>query len=397
MAMVENNWRQAWIALRFFLIWGLCFGGLLGFVSGALIFPLFGATLSTPWGLGIGAGLGALVGAIAAAASLFAPITPNNVQNYRRRLSLTLGALVAVAAPLLVHLTSINILWYPSGYYDWRTEFRALYPVPNAFWLPSMLAAAFWGALSAAYVAHRFAEYCALNVQVGQDTTTQTPVVDHPNDIPIYWMGKFVSRWWLYPVMMVVGGLVNYGMQLAQHQYYSSYNSYTVAAPSFTGHFVIGAMAGIFYAFGAGLLMGASNGLLLTFLNRIGFLEYAPDMAEARYRRVVTAITASFTLVMGTLMTFGALSPQRGPLMGYESSLVALLAGLVAAGVAAFTAGRIAQDYAPRYFAARSKRKSLPKDTALLTAPVVLGDDGELMPDLFEAEPMRAKNGVEIL
>lgn len=375
--MVENNWRQAWLALRFFLIWGLSFGGVLAFISGALIFPLFGATFTVPWGLGIGAGLGVAVGLISGIATLFAQITPENVRKYRRRLSLAIGGLVALAAPTLVHLTSPNILWYPTNFQTWNIQAFSTNIVLNAFWLPSIVATLFWGGLSAAYVAHRFAEYCALNVQDDMEDARYTRVTDHPNDIHVYWMGKFVSRWWLYPVMMVVGGIIHYQMQITQYELYGNY-----LAPNFLSSFPIGMGAGAIYMVMASLLMGASNGLMLRFLNRIAFVEYASEMPQKRYHRFVTAITVTFTLVMGVLMTFGLLGPQVGPLLTRDSSLIALLAGLAAAVVGALTAGLIAHSYTGRYFAVREKRKNESltalDDGLSLSQALMLDSDGEL-------------------
>lgn len=376
--MVENNWRQAWLALRFFLIWGLVFGGVLAFISGALIFPLLGATFTVPWGLGIGAGLGIAVGLISGITTLFVQITPQNIRKYRRRLSLAIGGLVALAAPTIVHLTSPNVLWYPVGYYDWNSQASFTHVVLNAFWLPSILAALFWGGLSAAYVAHRFVEYCALNVQESMEETRVIRVTDHPNDIHIYWMGKFLSRWWLYPVMMIAGGIINYQMRLTQYELYSYYD----AAPQFLPVFIIGAGAGVLYMVMASLLMGASNGLMLRFLNRIAFVEYASEMPQKRYQRLVTLITVTFTLVMGVLMAFGLLGPQAGPLLYLGSSLIGLLAGLAAAVVGAITAGSIARSYTGRYFAVREKRKNESltalDDGLSLSQALMLDSDGEL-------------------
>lgn len=396
--MVENNWRQAWLALRFFLIWGLAFGGVLAFISGALIFPLFGATLTVPWGLGIGAGLGVAVGLISGIATLFVSITPENVRKYRRRLSLAIGGLVALAAPTLVHLTSPNILWYPT-LQTWNIQAFSANIVLNAFWLPSVVAALFWGGLSAAYVAHRFAEYCALNVQDSMEETRYIRVTDQPNDIHVYWMGKFVSRWWLYPVMMVAGGIIHYQMRLTQYELYGYYD-----VPQFVPLFIIGAGVGAIYMVMASLLMGASNGLMLRFLNRIAFGEYASDMPQKRYQRLVTAITVTFTLVMGVLMAFGLLGPQAGPLLYLGSSLIGLLAGLAAAGVGAVTAGIIARSYTGRYFAVREKRKNeslTAMDDGLdglkLGQTLVLDSDGELTLRPFDSIESADENDGDML
>lgn len=391
--MVENNWRQAWLALRFFLIWGVVFGGLLGFISGALIFPLFGAILTVPWGLGIGTGLGLGVGLITGIVTLFVQVAPENVRKYRRRLSMAVGGLVTVAAPLLVHLTSPNILWFPAGFRDWNGDWIAGNVVFTAFWLPSIVAAALWGGLSAAYVAHRFAHYCALNVQEGMENAPHTPVIDHPNDIPIYWMGKFLSRWWLYPTMMIAGAIIHYQMQLTR------FNLYDWADAPTLRDSLIGALAGGAYIVMASLL-GAGNGLLLLFLNRITFVEYLGNISQQRYQRIVTAIAVAFTLTTGVLMAFGLLGPQAGSLIYMDTSVIALLAALVAAVVGAVTAGSIARSYSKRYFDVREKRKNASVSTIEdamdgaglgVEQTVILDSDGELV--LHPLDALESANG----
>lgn len=339
--MVLMGWRQAWLALRFFLLWGICFGGLLGFITGSLIFPIFGTLYSTIWGLAMGFGLGLAASIITAILTLIIPVVTKNAKVYRRRLSIGVGIFVALASGLIVHVTSEGILWYPSYYVGDLVEF-------TPYHLPSILSAICWGGLSAAFVAHRFVEHCAYEIQDHFPRNYRPAAFDFPGDTAAYWLGKFVRRWGIYPVMAVAGGIIVQNMA-------SGYSGLTEV--SGTAVFMNGMVIGVLYAAVTAILIGVSNGLLLTFINRIYFHEFYPDMTQERYQQIVGIMAGLFTLTITVMMAFGLFAPQAGALLYTTSTLQALIVGLLAALFAAITASLIAREYSERYFTIQENNK----------------------------------------
>lgn len=326
---------QAWLGLRFFWLWGTFFGTLLGFITGSLIFPILGTLYATAWGFGLGFSLGLAAGLIAAIKAMITPIDLENVKAYRRGLSLSFGIFIALAAGLLFHISTKDILWGNS--YSGIGEF-------SPYYLPSILSAILWGGLAAAYTAHRFAEHCARFIPLREWREYQPAILGYPDGVTGYWVGHFMGRWSIYPVMAVAGGLIGQHMQ----------SGYTKSAS--TSIFLSGMIVGLLYAAFAALLVGAVNGLMLTFVNRICFHEYFPDMPKEHYQRISGRLAGFFTFGIGVMMAFGLLAPQPGYLLSSALAQQALIVALLAAAFAGITASMIAREFSERYFEAQERR-----------------------------------------
>lgn len=328
--------QQAWLAVRFFWLWGIAFGTLLGFVTGSLIFPILGTIFSTIWGIMMGFCLGLMSGVMVAIATLIAPVSLETAKVYRRRLSIALGIVVSLGAVYFLHITSVGTLWenpYMYGDSDYSTF--------TPYYWPSMVSALFWGGLSAAYVAHRFVELCAREAQDQSHPEYRPVVLDFPDDIVAYWVGRFFGRGSIYPVIVVAGSLISLNLQ-----------------PGATSErvfrlFLNGAIFGLVYALIAALLVGLANGLMLTFLNRIILHEYFYDLTQQHYQRIVSRLSGLFTLAMGVMVAFGLLAPQPGRLLHSSPALRALGIAFLAATFTALMASMVARDFARWYFESR--------------------------------------------
>src|SRR5688572_27642242 len=136
--------------IAYFAIWGLIFGVLLGAFSGTAILPYFGTMYATIWGAGIGLACGIISGVVATVIRARSFHRDTDLDRFRRTLSLGIGGLTAILAPVILVLTTNGVLWGSDLLSD-MLPWTAL----------SLFSASFWGGLSAAYIASHYPAYIA--------------------------------------------------------------------------------------------------------------------------------------------------------------------------------------------------------------------------------------------
>jgi hypothetical protein len=311
----------------YFFGWGMFWGGWLGALAGTLILPVLGTIFSVAWGLGLGIAFGIVAAFLAA---FLYPMQPNleGVTFYRRRLTLLVGAVTAIGAPIVLLITSLDVLWKnPIWDVDSSRDFVLMV---------SLLAACIFGGLAAAATASRYTDNAAgkLDVLDGFGNVV---------DIERYFM-KHAMRWWVFltsATCVALFAVTDYSERSSF--YYAAKNPLSIAIE----YFIVGLI-------GTGIvivLLSLGIGALLGFLNRVYFAEYASHWTMERYRVAVMVIVGAGTLGMAAVwLHLSLMSRDWLPFIGIV--VVALYAAYLARG------------YAEHYYEGleKPKRKGKPKN-----------------------------------
>jgi hypothetical protein len=268
--------------IGYFMSWGTYYGLVLGAWSTGMMSFGFGAVFGIPWGLGIGATCGLVSGLLVAAIQAFTFHPDVDLTGYSRRLSLVVGAVVGIMAPLLLITTSRGILWR-----DYTTS-------GAEFFIPCVIASIFWGSLSAAYTAYNYPFWIA-SLMMGQkeifpykwsyDSTLMSLIRTSANRMTIV-IGAALGLAW------------NVGPYLLDREIYRSREGNLIAGVIegiLEGIVITPILMGIFALAIAGLI---------TFLGRLLFSE---DTLSQAQRTFLTAMSTIFTgLVLSVpVTTFG--------------------------------------------------------------------------------------------
>jgi hypothetical protein len=261
--------------LSYFLVWGIVYGALLGGYAGTALIPFYGSIVGFSLGLMCGL-VGGVIAGIAAVTSEAANFDPDtNLDLHRRRIARNIGASV-VLAPLLFWIvgTGVNRGFFGLGLI--------------------LLLALPWGALSAAYVGHRFPDFIIKIMtkgKRGQRAEESDSFVPHSSvnrsATALWTRGR--GRWAF--IMGFGGTLVAMLVNLITYM--------TVRRAPFAQDIIsalciaiLGGIAGEFlWAY-----IALGNGALLTFLKRLVFQDYFPDLPPNRLRNIITTIAFVFTL-----------------------------------------------------------------------------------------------------
>jgi hypothetical protein len=268
--------------LTYFIFWGCFYGLLLGAFAGTAIFPIFGTMYSVIWGTGVGAACGVLSGALAAFVHRTSFHHDTDLDAFRRRLSLGIGALTAVAAPVILYATSRGVLGDSALMQD------------MAPWtVLSLFAASFWGSLSSGYIASHYGSFIARLTTRREYEEEFIPQERNEVLTATRDLMRVGTPRWLYAVV-AIGFAALYTVSTSRSVSY-------FRTPNFLeliGYLGVGAVSGALGLFVAGFYLAFGNAALLTFLKRLIFREYASHMPPTWYRRTLTAIAFVFTVAV---------------------------------------------------------------------------------------------------
>jgi hypothetical protein len=293
----------------YFLKSGIFWGSALGMLAGTVVFPFFGSIVGAIWG----ALIGVITGMIAAFTTVLvypAQPLPEKTTSDRRRLTLILGGVTLFSMPALMMLTTNGILW---GEYYPFSMVRVLF-VLIAISCPL-------ASLSIANSASRF-----VDVQADE------------NDDPLAEFGDPKTS-------------LEYFLRQPTHKWVVIFLGVWVAVDALVSHYEIQSIIqfGLMVLVSATLsivLLSSLIGVLLGFLNRIYFVEYASHWTLARYRMVMMGLVGGLVgiMLLFWVYTWFAFSP------------VPFVSG--------FYAAYRARGYAERYYEmqGKPKRKGKPKN-----------------------------------
>jgi hypothetical protein len=321
----------------FYVGWGFTYGITLGMIAGTLIFPYFGTMYSTVWGAGMGIALGIASGALMAFYNAAAWRIPPDWSDYRRFLTPLVGGLVSLGAGGLLIATTQGFLWGAG------TE--GFFP----FFLPSLGAAMFWGGLSSAYATSRYADwYSSIAIKQKHDVEVNETLPEKQGTVLRFVRLTFVKQWWL----IGVGAIIGLGVSV-----WTRLNSFDIPTNFELLQAVFnGVVGGLVFAVGALLLYSLTVGLLIAFLNRIYFLEYAAYAPLPWYRRMVQ-ITVGLFLLAATGIFAAPLLLNPSTLFSVGNLPILLLPLIVT-----LTGINIAHHYSAWYYAEeKTKIKGVPR------------------------------------
>ena len=281
-------WRTMW----YFFINGLVYGLVLGAWSTTIMFPIIGTFFGLLWGAGIGTACGLVCGVLVSLIQTFS-FHPDIAQ-YSRRLSIGLGTLVAIIAPILLIATSSGILW---------GEYRSDAP---GLLIPSLVAVIFWGGLSAAYVAYNYPVWFTGPMRGG--------LANYGFDATFWPIIKTILQKDTCAITLILGGVLGAAMRSNDFLRFERMNT-TVLNEGRNG-----AVAGMIGAALVVLVVSFGAATLITFLRRLMFSD---DSSSHRQRLILTGSAAIFTgvvccwplIVFKGLLNWGWLFPALGTLL----------------------------------------------------------------------------------
>ena len=268
--------------ISYFTVWGLIYGVLLGAFSGTAILPYFGTLYSTVWGAGIGIACGILSGVVASVIRARSFDHDTDFDRFRRRLSLGLGALIAIAAPLMLFGSTRGVLWR-SGMMRDMLPWTAL----------SLLSASFWGGLSSAYIASHYPAFIAHLTARREydDIDIERPQARREVSSALFMLMRAGRTRWVFLVAAGLGGLIN----VISGSNFASYSDRTLSVVEGAAYFGIGGVLGVIATFFMGLYVSFGTAALLTFLKRLIFREYFPHLPLRWSRGILTLTAIIFT------------------------------------------------------------------------------------------------------
>lgn len=269
--------------ISYFTIWGLFYGVVLGAFSGTAILPYFGTLYSTVWGAGIGIACGILSGVVAAVIRARSFNHDTDLDRLRRNMALGLGALIAIAAPVLLLGSTRGFLW-GSGMMRDMLPWTAL----------SLLSASFWGGLSSAYIASHYPTYIARLTARREYDESEVDLPQAKRDISIALrtlMRAGLTRW-VFLLGAIAGGFISL---VNASSFISGYSGLALNPGQAVAYVGIGGVLGLIATFFVGLYVSFGNAALLTFLKRLIFREYFPHMPPRWYHWTLTITAFVFT------------------------------------------------------------------------------------------------------
>lgn len=267
--------------ISYFLSWGMIYGCVFALWSTTIMLPVIGTIFGFIWGIGLGVACGLLCGAVASLIQAYTFHPDVNLPAYRVRMSLVMGVMVGVVAPALLHLTSHTVLWGPGA--------RGI----ETFYAPSMLAAIFWGGLSAAYVGHGYPLWLA-QIMMGKPyfSTARLSIEDAISAL---------TRSGIIRVALSLGALIGAVWGGSDVLRSSLLRDPAIPNPGLPMKVImqgtVGGIAGIIAAFVVLLLICCGVAALIVLLKR---LLFANDTLISSHRERIT-LTAAATLLTGII------------------------------------------------------------------------------------------------
>ena len=255
--------------ISYFLTWGAIYGLVFGLLSTTIMLPLIGSMFGLVWGTGIGVACGLLCGVTASLIQAFTFHTDVDLPRYRLRMGLGMGVLVGIIAPLLLIVSSGEILWGE------RAEAAVYY-------VPSLIAVLFWGSLSAAYVGHGHPLWLShIVMRKPSCATAQFSIED---------IVSALKRSGIFWRVLALGGFIGtvWGA--------SDLVAYTSTDRIMRG--LLGGVAGITAAFVVLLLVCWGAAALIVFLKRLLFLNETMSTTSHAERITLTTAAALLTGVI---------------------------------------------------------------------------------------------------
>lgn len=287
--------------IAWFIFWGIIYGLMLGALCGTLLLPGFGTSYAATWGLGIGVALGIACGAGIALMNAFRFRTPYDLTRYRRGLTLGVGAFVSLGAAVLLVATTEGILWGMGS--------EGFLP----FFLPSLLGAMFWGGLSSAYAASRYADWYTRSIFKQKNDGSVDDQLEEK-------MGIFerLVRQSVRPdrnlALITICTMLGFGVTWL---FGFTASAYILRSVSEFAYIIL--MSLLFLI--AALILGTmAGGYLTVFVNRIYALEYRPDLSADALQRRVQLLVCGFLALAALVFVMPYFNPyviRSGELVGY--------------------------------------------------------------------------------
>lgn len=266
--------KYAFDTLIYFVQWGMLYGVILGAWSTTLMFPVLGTMFGSMWGAGIGTACGLLCGGLVAVIQAYTFHPDVDLDVYRRRLSIGIGLLVGIMAPLILMLTSQGILWGE------RANSPGVLPI-------CLIAVIFWGGLSAAYVGHGYPLWLANRV-IGRNDTPGSQRVFGATFVAILKYGLSLPA-------LTLGGIAGLVIHMAHYVRGRAIDN-TFGLVILNG--AVGIVAGIIGAVIITLMITAGTVAFIVFVKRLLFSNDTLT-STSHYERV--GITLSAVIFVGLL------------------------------------------------------------------------------------------------
>lgn len=321
-----------------FTFWGLIYGLILGSLSGTMILPGFGTIYAATWGIGIGLTLGLVCGIATALVNATRFQTPYDLTTYRRHISVVVGVFVSLAAPLLIVATTYRFIWGPS------TE--GFFP----YFVPSLLGAMFWGGLSAAYAASRYADfYTSSLVKQKNDTVMMELLPPTESNMPYFLRRLGLTGWW---------SRLGMGLLIVAYAIFKNSSSLSGSATDTLSDVFQTLLNLLVVVTILVWVVSITGGYLVAFVRRLILTEYFPELSAEKLQHLIAALVHTFALVV--------MVPLAMTLFNMAMSRVRVMADmLIFASLLQLMAWRMTQGYGA-WALANAKRKDRPARKHLL-------------------------------
>lgn len=252
-SLPSDIFRHIWHFLPKLAGYGLILGGLFG----ALTYPVFGAIIGAPWGLAAGMLLAILMGiGIPVYNRYFADVES---EDYQSRLTIGVGLMTTVI-----------------------------------FALPLLFIYAPFAGITAAYLAHQYAETPSFSEKRKHDLYQRRPKAMTRLATEILHKAKWVAGLGILAVLAL----------------------FSWESPPISDYFFI-AILGVIYSAVTATSIAAINGVFVSFANR---LYFSPDMPKSKYKIQVVTLVSVLTLFLSAIVTFGVGAPFAAAAAGWGAA-----------------------------------------------------------------------------
>jgi hypothetical protein len=255
--------------IGYFLRWVTFYGFALGAWSTTMMFPVMGTAFGLVWGPGIGLACGLLCGLLASVIKAFTFHPDIDLPVYRARLSIIMGVLVGITAPIFLNLSA-----------------QFVFDRAPSFHIVSLVAAAFWGSLSAAYVGHGYPLWLAHSM-LGEDQFSAPR-------LGIWDTVEAIVQSSMVRIVMGVGGIMGIVIGASDVVRYALSGD-TGVPIRMLDHGVWGGIMGLVAGFFLLMMLFPGAAALIVFLKRLLFSSDVLSTSSHTERITLTTAAALFT------------------------------------------------------------------------------------------------------
>lgn len=265
-----------------FLGWGGFYGLILGGLAGTIIYPIVGTMYSAFWGIGMGLALGAVLGISISVYNHNALSPETDLTRYRQRLAITVGMFTAAGAVAILVATSHGFLWTSSPSLSSRDSYSSGGFLNSPLLIACMLSAFFWGGLSSAHVASRYADnyftFLLKKNGIHMDKDLMATLPEGVNFVSLT-LSASLKIHWFYAFTGISGAAAGV----------LSANTYRTV--DFITYPVYAVLGGVLFSAILALVVGFE----MTFVYRLYVQEYSPNLTGQSY-------LARFTVLLCAIM-----------------------------------------------------------------------------------------------